>query len=123
MDAFALIAERRILEAMENGAFDDLPGKGRPIPRDEETDGVPEELRMAYKILRNAGYLPQELELRRERLALEDLLRTCPDEAQREEVRRRLSHVSLHYEILAERNRTNPAFSRYRDRIAARLGF
>ena len=122
MDAITLIAERKILEAMENGAFDNLPGKGRPIPRDEDAAGVPEDLRMAYKILKNAGFLPPELELRRERLALEDLLRTCPDETERDDLRRRLSHVSLHYEILAERNRANPAFGRYKDRITAKLG-
>jgi hypothetical protein len=122
MDVFALIAERKILEAMQNGAFDNLPGKGRPIPRDEEASGVPEDLRMGYKILKNAGYLPQELELRREMLALEDLLRACPEEAERDELSRRLAHVSLHYEVLAERNRSNPAFSRYNGRITAKLG-
>ncbi len=81
-DIFELIAERKIREAMDNGAFDDLPGKGQPLPQDDAC-GVPEELRMGYKILKNAGCLPQELELRREMLTLGDLLRSCPDEEEK----------------------------------------
>jgi nitrogen fixation-related uncharacterized protein len=120
-DILALIAERKIREAMEAGQFDDLPGKGRPIRRDEELCGVPEELRMGYRILRNAGYLPPELELHRELLTLKDLLRTCTDEAQRPALHRRLTLATLHYNVLAERNRANVAFGPYADRLAARV--
>lgn len=58
--AIAFIAEQRILEAMENGEFDDLPGKGRPLDFEDDSN-VPEDLRMAYKLLKNAGYAPAEL--------------------------------------------------------------
>ena len=61
MLAFELIAERKIAEAMERGEFDDVPGSGRPLDL-EEDPLVPEELRMAYRILRNAGYVPTEVE-------------------------------------------------------------
>ncbi|BCX87830.1 hypothetical protein MIN45_P0197 [Methylomarinovum tepidoasis] len=59
------LAEERIQEAMAQGAFDDLPGAGRPLPA-EDLPGVPPELRMAYRILKNAGYVPEEVQLRRE---------------------------------------------------------
>ncbi len=67
------IAERRIQEAMEAGKLDDLPGKGKPLQLDDDSL-VPEELRMAYRILKNAGYLPPELEDRKQALDLCDLL-------------------------------------------------
>lgn len=48
------IAEKRIEEAQAKGEFDNLPGRGRPLEL-EDMSHVPEELRMAYKILRNAA--------------------------------------------------------------------
>jgi hypothetical protein len=120
-DVLALIAERKIREAMEAGQFDDLPGKGRPIRREEGLCAVPEELRMGYRILRNAGCLPPELELHRELLTLKDLLRACTDETQRPALHRRLTRATLHYNVLAERNRANAAFGAYADRLTARV--
>ena len=56
-----LIAERRIAEAAAQGEFDDLPGTGRPLNLDEDPL-VPEDQRMANQILRNAGFVPREVE-------------------------------------------------------------
>ena len=58
------IAERRICEAMEAGEFDDLPGRGRPLKLVDDPL-VPEELRAALRVMRNAGVVPRELCLRR----------------------------------------------------------
>ena len=55
------IAEQRIAEAIAKGELDDLPGAGRPLDLDDDAH-VPEELRLAYRILRNAGYVPPEVE-------------------------------------------------------------
>ena len=55
------IAEQRIAEAIENGDFDDLPGSGKPLQFDDDSL-VPEELRLAYRVLRNAGVVPSEIE-------------------------------------------------------------
>src|SRR5688572_32819466 len=49
------IAEQRIAEAIANGDFDDLPGSGKPLELDDDAL-IPEELRLAYRILKNAGY-------------------------------------------------------------------
>jgi len=62
---FDAIAESRIAEALEQGVFDDLPGAGQPLALDDESLIAPE-LRVAWRVLRNAGCLPPELELRRE---------------------------------------------------------
>ena len=61
MFAFELIAERKIEEALARGEFEGLPGEGRPLELDDDAL-VPEELRMAYRILKNAGYAPQEVQ-------------------------------------------------------------
>lgn len=120
-DVFALIAERKISEAIERGEFADLALKGRPLHR-EDFSGVPAELRMGYKILQNAGCLPRELELRREMITLRDLLQACQDEDERLVLKKRLTLATLHYNLLAEKNRNNPAFARYSGRLAGKLG-
>ncbi len=79
MDAFAAIAERRIREALEAGAFKDLPGAGRPLDFSRDRR-VPRELRAVYRVLENAGCLPPEVELRREVRSLQELLPTIKDE-------------------------------------------
>lgn len=66
MDAMEQLAERRIREAMARGELDDLPGAGRPLELEEDEPWVAPELRMAYRILKNAGYLPEAVRLRRE---------------------------------------------------------
>ena len=42
-------------EAIERGEFDDFPGKGKPLHLGEDDRTVPEELRLAYRMLKNAG--------------------------------------------------------------------
>ena len=71
--AFNELIERRIDEARRQGAFDDLPGEGKPLDLDDDRL-VPEELRMAYRILKNAGYVPPEVEALRD---LDSLLRVA----------------------------------------------
>jgi hypothetical protein len=56
------LAERRIEEAVARGEFDDLPGGGRPLELDDVDPLLPEELRLAYRILRNAGFSPNEMD-------------------------------------------------------------
>jgi hypothetical protein len=55
LDVITLIAERRIKEAMDEGALDDLPGAGRPLP-DDDLANLPAESRLALRILRSAGH-------------------------------------------------------------------
>ena len=79
MDIFSVIAEQRIKEAQERGDFDNLPGAGKPLELEDDSN-IPEELRMAYKLLRNAGYVPPEVAERKEVESILDLLETCGDE-------------------------------------------
>lgn len=73
-----IIAERRIAEAIEKGEMRGESFRGKPLP--QEDCRVPEELRMAYKILKNAGYLPPEVEARKEIERIEQLIADTDDE-------------------------------------------
>jgi hypothetical protein len=120
MSIFASIAERRIQEAIQRGEFDNLTLRGQPLPR-EDLSAVPEDLRMGYKILKNAGYLPEELQLHREMLTLKDLLSTCNDPQEQAAVRRQLTLRQLQFDQLMERNGRNLAVQEYQPVLTARL--
>jgi hypothetical protein len=94
MDFFERIAENRIQEAIEAGLFDDLIGKGHPLHLEDESH-IPPELRMAYKILKNADCLPPELEVRKEILTLQDLVAGLEDEAEKLKQIRRLNFLMM----------------------------
>jgi len=59
------LVEARIERALECGELTDLPGQGRPRSLEDDTCVAPE-LQLAYRILKNAGYVPEEIEIRRE---------------------------------------------------------
>ena len=61
MSAWDAIVEAKIAEAQSAGAFDDLPGAGKPLNLDDDRL-VPEDVRMAYRILKNAGFVPPEVQ-------------------------------------------------------------
>jgi hypothetical protein len=122
MGMFEVIAERKIREAMERGEFDNLALRGQPIVR-EELSHVPEELRMGYKILKNAGVLPEELELRKEIVTLEALLDVCRDDGERTGVRRRLNAKRLRFDMLMEKGPAGSPFRGYEAAIHRKLGF
>lgn len=82
MFCFQKIIEQRIKEAQERGEFDDLPGRGEPL-KIEDDSHIPEDLRLAYKVLRNADCLPPELELKKEIRQMEDMLEHIPDEREK----------------------------------------
>ena len=82
LPGYERIVEQRIKEAMEKGEFDDLPGKGKPLPLEDDSH-VPEDLRLAYKVLKNADCLPPELLEKKEILQMEDMLAKIPDEKER----------------------------------------
>lgn len=121
MDPFAVIAERRIQEAMERGDFDDLPGKGMPLSLEEDDPMVPGELRMAYRMLRNAGMLPPEIELRKELLRLSDLLSAVTDEGERRERRRELDYKLMQLNLMRNRPVYLEGLPEYRGKVLDKL--
>jgi hypothetical protein len=85
------LADAKIVAAIEAGEFADLPGAGKPLRLDADPL-VPEHLRVAWRILRNAGFLPPEIEDRREAVELAALIATIDDDGER---RRAVARLSL----------------------------
>ncbi len=79
---FEIIAERRIQQAMKDGAFDNLQGKGKPLVFEDDSM-IPPDLRMAYKILKNAGFIPPAIQNEREIQHALDMLDQMDDERER----------------------------------------
>ncbi len=79
---FEIIAERRIQQAMKDGAFDNLQGKGKPLVFEDDSM-IPPDLRMAYKILKNAGFIPPAIQNEREIQHALDMLDQMNDERER----------------------------------------
>jgi hypothetical protein len=94
MNVFQQIAENRIREAMAEGLFDNIPGKGQPF-RFEDDSMVPEDLRQCHKILKNAHCLPAELELRKDIFNIRQMLESAVDEETRRALRRKLNSTML----------------------------
>jgi hypothetical protein len=59
------LTEKMLREAIENGEFDDLPGKGEPIDLKENPFEDPD-LRVVHRLLRNAGFAPAWIEERKD---------------------------------------------------------
>ncbi|MGB9098086.1 DUF1992 domain-containing protein [Erwinia sp.] len=67
------LVEQHIAEAQKKGELEDLPGSGKKLELDDDSH-VPTDLRAAYRLMKNSGYLPPELEMRREAVELDRLL-------------------------------------------------
>lgn len=72
------IVEDAIIRAREEGKFENLPGAGKPLPKDE-LEHVPADIRMAVRILKNSGYDEEALFVQREINELGSRLRQAPD--------------------------------------------
>ena len=94
MDFFTKLAENRILEAMKAGEFDNLRGKGQPLDLNDDSH-IPPELRMAYKILKNADCLPPELETQKEIRQTEELLAGMEDTAEKYQTMKKLNFLIM----------------------------
>ncbi|OXM16080.1 DnaJ family domain-containing protein [Paenibacillus herberti] len=100
MDFLYRIAEEKIREAMERGELCDLKGKGKPLELDDLSH-VPEELRAGYRLLKNAGMVPEEVQLSRDISSLNGLLALCGDEGEHRSLQKELSVKRLRLQSLS----------------------
>jgi hypothetical protein len=98
---FSALVEARIREAQARGLFDDLPGKGKPMPKDDLA-GLPYEDRIAALIHRIAGSAPEEVELIRDIAELRDALAAEKNEASQKRLREALRTKATRLSILFE---------------------
>lgn len=99
MYCFQKIVEERIREAMEQGTFDNLEGKGEPLPLDH-TLHLPPELRVAYTILKNNHLLPPEMETLKEIERIEQLLPALNDDEEKYRYVRRINALVTQFNLM-----------------------
>ena len=101
---FDKAVESIIKEAMERGEFDNLPGKGKPIDLTAYFD-TPEEVRVAYAMLKNAGMAPREVELLKEIAELKQVESALVEEKKRGEIHKQIEQKQVEFSLMMERNR------------------
>jgi len=102
MNIFEKIAESRITEAMQNGEFEDLPYKGRPIDL-KGYFSLPGHLRAAYGLLRNANVLPTEIQLMKEIEQLQNRLDNERDTSRRDKLSHQIQFKQIELRIIMEK--------------------
>lgn len=124
MDLFTILSEEKIKKAYDDGEFDRLPGFGKPLKLDDDLACIPEELRMAYKIMKNAGFTEEESNVRKEIMTIEDLLRKCDDENERDTLQKRLNENLLRFNRLMSKRKvqTNSSvFRQYESKLSEKF--
>lgn len=96
--------EAIIKEAQERGDFENLKGKGQPLDLDAYFE-TPEDLRLAYSVLKNAEIVSPEAELLQEIAALKEQLTAAREETQRSRIRRLINDKQLQFNLMMERQK------------------
>ena len=115
------LAEQQIEAAIRDGELDDLPGMGHPLVLDDDS-AVPESLRVAYRILRNAGCLPPEQTLRREIHEVEQLLHQVDCDVEEQALRRRLNLLKMRLAVQGKDVNLLIEEGAYREKLLRRFG-
>ena len=98
------IVEEMIKKAQERGEFNDLPGKGKPIDLTEYFE-MPEEVRVAQAMLKNAGMAPREVDLLKEIAGLRQILTKVVDEKKKVELQKQIQEKQIEFNLMLERQK------------------
>ena len=103
MFPFLKIAEQRIREAQERGDFANLPGEGEPLNLQDDRN-IPEDLRLAHKILKNAYCLPPELDEKKKIRQMEDMLDNVSDEKEKYKLLKKINFKIMKLNMMGNRS-------------------
>jgi hypothetical protein len=120
MRAIRRIAEERITRAVAEGTFDNLQGAGKPLDLEDDS-WVPEDLRIAYRVLKNAGVAPPELELRNEIMSLRSLIDSIDDDIDRIKKIRELNYKLMCFNEMRKMPIAFDDFPAYEAKIMEKL--
>ena len=101
MDKFI---DEQIRKAIEAGEFDKLPGKGKPIDLSAYFE-TPEELRMAYSMLKSNNFVPEEVEILKDINELKKRLSVCSDENEKSKIKKELNDKNYAFNMLIEKRK------------------
>lgn len=94
LGGFHKIIEDRIRKAQKKGEFENLKGAGEPLTLGDDRF-VPEDLRLAFKILKNADFVPPEIEMKKEIGRLEDMLADAEGTGEKYRVLKKLNYLIM----------------------------
>ena len=112
------LVEQRISAAAARGEFDNLPGAGEPLEFDDDAL-VPDEVRVANRIMKNAGFVPPAVEHLRALRDLQHEAGSTEDPATRRKLQAKMLALDMALESLRGSSTVVPL--EYRRRIAERL--
>ena len=118
---FDKIADQKIREAMERGEFDDLPGKGKPLVLEDDSH-LPQDIRLSHKILKNAGCLPPELEVRKEILTIEQMLEGVQDAREKYRQIKKLNYLIMKLNMTRPVSLALEKNQRYYEKVVDKMG-
>jgi hypothetical protein len=98
---FLKAVEEIIQDAIARGEFDNLPGAGKPLDMDAYF-ALPEEDRLAYTALKNAGYIPEEVGVLQEVKLLQEQLSHAQDEDRKRALHRKIDEKTLKFNLMIE---------------------
>ena len=102
--SFEKIVEELIKKAQERGEFDNLPGKGKPIDLSAYFE-MPEDVRVAQSLLKNAGFQSREVELLNEIAELRQILAAVTEEKRKQELEKQILEKQVEFSLLIERKK------------------
>lgn len=112
------LAEERIKAAIDKGDFQNLEGQGKPLEMEDDSL-IPEDLRMSYKILKNSGHVPPEVQADKDIRTAVDLLNHCKDEKSRYRQMQKLNYLLMKTGLGS--NRSFSSENEYYEKILDRI--
>jgi len=96
------IIKQWVQRAERSGEIRKLPGFGEPFQFEDGFMETPAELRMAHKILKNAGYVPAEIEMLQRLAALRDQLKVDEDPVRQSELKSKIADLEQKVAIMLD---------------------
>lgn len=121
LSGFEKIVEERILKAQKKGEFDNLPGSGKPLVFDDDRC-VSEDLRLAYKILKNADLVPPEIGLKKEIKQTEELLAGMQETSEKYRILNKLNFLIMKLNSMRNTSIQLEMPQRYTEKLVERFG-
>ena len=118
--AYHRLVEEKIREAVQRGEFDNLPGSGEPLQLDDDSH-LPDDLRIAYKILKNADCLPPELQLRKDIRQTEELLAGIQDTQEKYRQMKKLNFMMMKLNMMRRVSPLLEEGQRYYEKVVDRI--
>ncbi len=96
--------DEAIRAAMERGDFNNLPNQGKKLDL-EAYFNTPEDLRVGFAVLKNANYVPAEVQLLKEIGELQEQLGQTNNEIEKKKVLKEIAERRLQYNLLLDRRK------------------